>query len=221
VHRTGIFTEAQIAAKRKTTTPALFSINHLLRHVPEEKLLFANPEYARWEHTARPVWAHLDAAFGGDDTNALTFAAERKDGLIQVIGFSFRETIKSRLEWVAKKLAELHASRLWIETNTDKGYTADWLRTELAKRRQTSGDARTRVVDYAESMNKHVKITSYVYEHWERIRFDDTMSDAEYLEQVVDYEEGAEPDDAPDSLSSLLRAAIMPKARQTNDLYKW
>jgi hypothetical protein len=30
-------------------------------------------------------------------------------------------------------------------------------------------------------------------------------SDAMYLEQIVDWREGSEPDDAPDSLSSLAR----------------
>ena len=49
-----------------------------------------------------------------------------------------------------------------------------------------------------------LKITTVLYDNWERICFARDI-DEEYMEQIIDYREGQEPDDAPDSLASLLR----------------
>ena len=50
-------------------------------------------------------------------------------------------------------------------------------------------------------MNKYVKITTHLYKHWKSIYWFDT--DPEYLNQILDYTEDAEHDDAPDSAASL------------------
>ena len=52
-------------------------------------------------------------------------------------------------------------------------------------------------------MNKYVKITTHLYKHWKSIYWFDT--DPEYLNQILDYTEDAEHDDAPDSAASLCR----------------
>ena len=53
-------------------------------------------------------------------------------------------------------------------------------------------------------MNKYLKITSYLKAEWKNIYFvEDT--DKEYIEQVCDYNENAEHDDAPDSLACQIR----------------
>ena len=53
-------------------------------------------------------------------------------------------------------------------------------------------------------MNKHVKITTYLYKHWNNIYWH-SETDPDYLNQILDYTEEAEHDDAPDSASSLCR----------------
>jgi hypothetical protein len=71
-----------------------------------------------------------------------------------------------------------------------------------------------KVISYDESQNKHVKITTYLYEVWQKI-FWSMESSKEYLLQLVDYREGAEPDDAPDSAASIFREGFkinQPKA---------
>lgn len=68
-------------------------------------------------------------------------------------------------------------------------------------------------------MNKYIKISTYLRENWDRIVFiKDT--DKEYINQILDYTENAEHDDAPDSLASLLREMEKPtKARAVQSLY--
>ena len=53
-------------------------------------------------------------------------------------------------------------------------------------------------------MNKYLKITSYLYHYWDRVYFH-TDTDKEYLDQILDYNQFAEHDDAPDSLSCAIR----------------
>ena len=57
---------------------------------------------------------------------------------------------------------------------------------------------------YSESMNKFVKISTYLRKNWSRIIWlEDT--DPEYINEILDYSEFAEHDDSPDSAASLLR----------------
>ena len=77
-----------------------------------------------------------------------------------------------------------------------------------------------RVRDYAERMNKHLKISTLLYEVWQRLEWDPS-TDGEYLNQVLDYREGSEPDDAPDSAASLFREAFPAKSKINMTLYEW
>ena len=57
---------------------------------------------------------------------------------------------------------------------------------------------------YHESMNKFVKISTYLKKAWKQITWlEDT--DPEYINEILDYSEFAEHDDSPDSVASLLR----------------
>ena len=53
-------------------------------------------------------------------------------------------------------------------------------------------------------MNKYIKISTYLRENWSKIIFVKDTS-KEYINQILDYTENAEHDDAPDSLASLIR----------------
>jgi hypothetical protein len=59
---------------------------------------------------------------------------------------------------------------------------------------------------YAEKMNKHVKIVTYLKAAWPDVVFVEG-TDKAYIDQVCDYTEDAEHDDAPDSLASLVQRA--------------
>ena len=64
-----------------------------------------------------------------------------------------------------------------------------------------------RAYTYHESMNKHIKITTYLLKIWDDIVFVDG-TDEEYINQICDYNEQAEHDDAPDSAASLARLLL-------------
>jgi hypothetical protein len=53
-------------------------------------------------------------------------------------------------------------------------------------------------------MNKFLKITSYLKDVWKDVIFV-KGTDKAYIEQICDYNENAEHDDAPDSLASIIR----------------
>jgi len=57
---------------------------------------------------------------------------------------------------------------------------------------------------YHEKMNKHIKISTYLRQRWSDIIFI-KETNREYINQILDYTENAEHDDAPDGLSSLIR----------------
>jgi hypothetical protein len=80
-----------------------------------------------------------------------------------------------------------------METNADKGM--------VAKEVKNLG---IRVATYNESMNKHIKIVTYLKAIWKDVVIVEGTDD-EYLDMICDYTEDAEHDDAPDSASCLAR----------------
>jgi hypothetical protein len=67
-------------------------------------------------------------------------------------------------------------------------------------------------------MNKHLKISTSLYNTWPFLEWD-PETDEEYMLQITDYREGATPDDAPDSAASLFREGF-PK-RNARAMYEW
>jgi len=190
----GILTREEIEAKRRTTSPSLFAANYLLEHVDDENALFREPVYAPWDTASvTEAVAHVDAAFDGDHYCAHTIIGRRKDGRFCGVGFVFPGNVKDWLGKIVERNRRFNVAATYNETNPDKGYTADALR-----------GAGERVNTYAEHANKHNKISTVLYTKWPMIEWDDRTED-EYMAQCLDYREGQEPDDAPDSAASLFR----------------
>ena len=57
---------------------------------------------------------------------------------------------------------------------------------------------------YTEHMNKFMKICTYLKRNWSKIIFIQG-TDPEYIDQILDYTENAEHDDAPDSAACVCR----------------
>ena len=85
------------------------------------------------------------------------------------------------------------AGKIYCETNADKGY--------LAKALREKGE---RVVTYHEDTNKYMKIVTHLKGDWENVVFV-AGTDEEYINQILDYNEFAEHDDAPDSAACCIR----------------
>lgn len=219
VSDTGLITDEEIRIIKTKTTPLLYDCNYNLIHSSTADAVFSNPVFEPWERGTtvdgnHPVSAHLDAAFDGDCTNALTIMSKRKkDTFIQAVGFTFIENVKTKVKFIADKCEYYKVKVFYIETNADKGYTADLLRAEFKAR-----GLNIFVQDYHESMNKIVKIASYLKHYWLNILWAPETED-DYQNQVLDYREGQKPDDCPDSAASLLREAFY-KGANSNALWE-
>jgi hypothetical protein len=57
---------------------------------------------------------------------------------------------------------------------------------------------------YHESMNKYIKIATYLKANWQNVHWLEE-TDSEYLNEILDYTQDAEHDDSPDSAACLIR----------------
>ncbi len=207
VYDLDILSEEEIIKKRQSTTGSLYAANYELKHIIAEDALFKEANYSRWEYNIKTgVFGHLDAKFKGDHTNGLTFMHRKKDGRIQGVGFCFHNHINDKLQFVKEMWKKYYCGSLFVEENPDKGFVAE----ELRKLGIT-------VTSYHEKMNKHVKIEKYLYKEWKNIDWANE-TDPEYINQILDYIEGQEPDDCPDSAASLIRAKFY---KADDSLYNW
>ena len=191
-YSTGLMTDEEIAEIREKMSASLFAANYELRHVAAEDVIFTNPQTDADPAMVEQGEAHIDAAYGGEDFTAYTLVNKR-DGLYYVFGKLWGKHIDDCLDEIQRIQARYNAGRIFCEDNGDKGY--------LAKELRRRGE---RAFVYHENQNKYIKITSYLKAEWRNVRFV-SGTDKEYVNQICDYNENAEHDDAPDSLASSIR----------------
>lgn len=200
-YQTGLIDVDQRKALQQAMTPSLFAANYELKHIADEDSMFEAPQYTSETNLIFDGVAHIDAAYGGEDSTAFTIFKEQKDGTIIGYGKKWKKHVDDCLPEILERHRHYKAGTIHVETNGDKGYLAKGLR-----------DRGQYVSEYHESMNKFIKISTYLRKHWSQIIWiDDT--DTEYIAEILDYTENAEHDDAPDSAASLLH-----KIKNTN---KW
>lgn len=202
VGRTKLLSLEDIDDRRSKMTPSLFAANYELKHISDKDALFFSPQIDGGSNTHKIYdgIAHIDAAYGGDDYTAFTIIKEHEDGNLYVYGDLRQSHINEVLSSFENKRSFYRAGTLYNERNADKGYLAKKIKHP--------------VETYHESMNKHIKIATYLLENWDRIIFINDTNE-EYINQIVDYAEGAVHDDAPDSLASIIR--IIEKKPQKRD----
>jgi len=202
-YSTNILQPEQLEKKRRTTTPSLFAANYLLKHQADENALFNDPHRDYWHNGIyEPVHAHIDAAFGGDHMSGFSIIQDCPAlGHKQVYMDCWEGHIQKHYETIIKAFKEYRVTHFHMEQNADKGFTGREI-MQLAR------DAGLSIVydPYHEWQNKTMKISTVGKYHWDNLYFTfDT--DQVALDQVCDWQEGAEPDDVPDSLTSNLRQA--------------
>lgn len=200
--QTGLMTREQYDEIAKVTTPSLLAANYQLRHIPSDDVIFTEPRTGASHEKVYHGICHVDAAFGGEDFTAFT-AMRTEGGTIYAYGRLWRKHVADVADQIKADHTRLMLGRLHIETNADKGYVARDLKSMGIP-----------VSPYPESMNKAIKIETYGKQAWPDIVFVEG-TDPEYINQVCDWTEDAEHDDAPDSMASLLRV-ILAK-RRTGD----
>lgn len=191
-YSTGLMSDAEIKAVKDKMTPSLFAANYELRHIAAEDVIFSEPNMGADRSKAEQGIAHIDAAYGGEDYTALTIA-KRTNGTLYLFGKLWHRSIEQLEDEIIHYRKMFNAGQIYCEDNADKGFLARDLRKK--------GE---RVTLYHESMNKFLKITSYLKFEWRNVVFVEGTDD-EYIEQILDYNENAEHDDAPDSAASIVR----------------
>ena len=191
-HDTGLISDEKIQEIRSKMTPSLFACNYELKIIASEDIIFTNPQTGAEPHTVEQGWAHLDAAYYGEDWTALTLM-NIHDGKFYVFGKCWRKHVDDCMDEIVEWCKMFNIYELFCERNADKGYVASKLRERgLA------------VSTYNEHQNKYIKIVSYLKFEWSDVIFVKGTDD-KYIEQICDYNEHAEHDDCPDSLASIIR----------------
>lgn len=188
-----IISEAEIEVLKSQMLPSLFAANYELRFVANEDVIFTNPKRnGNPQLLEQAKYTHIDASYGGSDSTVYT-VARRVDGKLYVFGKLWHKHVDECLDEIIKYKQGFLAYKIWCEDNGDKGY--------LGKEIKRKGE---RTVIYHENMNKFLKITTYLKQSWEYIVFVEG-TDEEYIQQILDYNENADHDDAPDSLACICR----------------
>jgi hypothetical protein len=174
-------------------SPSLFAANYELKHIADGDILFTEPKYGKFPMGVK-AFAQIDAAYGGEDRTAITIIGE-KDNSLHMIGRIFEGHVEKHYNVLINLLEMYQVQGCALENNADKGF----LKKELEKKTDV------RLVGYHEKMNKYYKISTYGKSVWNRVILDIDNSDLEYISEIMDFNENAAHDDAPDSFSSLVR----------------
>lgn len=197
-YSTGLMTKEEIKEKREKMLPSLFSANYELKHIAGEDVIFIEPQIGASAFNAMNGIAHVDSAFYGDDYTALTIMA-RHNNKYYVFGKIWRRHVEDSYKEIKEWYDHFLCGKLYNEKNADKGMVARDMRKLGMK-----------VVTYHENMNKHIKIVTYLKAIWKDVIFIEGTDD-EYINQICDYTEDAEHDDAPDSCACLARILYKKK----------
>ena len=192
-YSTGLLTEQQLEKLRMDMAPSLFAANYELKHITSEGALF---------DTSRPIEdamdklrngiAHIDAAYGGEDGTAFT-CCQMVGGKLYIYGKLWQSHVDTVLNTALAEASRLMCGPVYCELNGDKGYLSKEIRNR-------GGYA----FGYTESQNKYIKISTYLKKWWSNIVFV-KGTDPEYIEQIMDFTDAAEHDDAPDSAATCCR----------------
>jgi len=206
-YSTGLIDADMLESIRNSMTASLFAANYELRHIASEDVIFANPQTDGDPAMVEQGDCHIDAAYGGEDYTAFTIC-NKVDGKYYILGKLWRKHVDDCTDAIIQLRIQHNAGKIYCENNGDKGY----LGKELRRKNE-------RTVIYHEDMNKFLKITSYLKAAWKDVIFV-TGTDKDYINQVCDYNENAEHDDAPDSLASIIRKKYYQKKESSGD-YVW
>lgn len=200
-YSTGLIARDKLEKLRSQMSDSLFAANYELKHIADKDAMFQNPQFVSDESLIYDGVAHIDAAYDGADGTAFTIFHKLPDGRIIGFGKRWDKHVDDCLTQISLLHKKYRAGTIENEDNADKGY----LKKELK-------DIGLPVHGYHESMNKFVKISTYLRKNWSCIYWlEDT--DPEYINEILDYSEYAEHDDSPDSAASLLRKMQKKQAR--------
>ena len=206
-YTTGLITPEQLEEIKASMINSLFAANYELRFVASEDVIFTNPQVGGDPSKVEQGIMHVDSAFYGEDFTAWS-VMKKRDGKYYLYGRMKRKSVEDCYSDIMDDYERFMCGKMYNEDNADKGMVAKELRKLGAK-----------VVVYHESMNKYMKIVTYLKAIWRDLYFV-AGTDEEYINQICDYFEEAEHDDAPDSAASLARL-FYNKSDNSNTQLLW
>lgn len=205
-YSTGLMSADEIEYIRERMITSLFAANYELKHIADENVIFTQPIVGAERSFIENGVAHVDSAFYGEDYTAFSVMAKH-GGKYYLYGRIWRKHVEDCYSEILQEYTSLHCGKLWNETNADKGL--------VAKQMKSLG---IRTATYNEAMNKHIKIVTFLKAIWPDVIIVEGTDD-KYLQQILDYTEDAEHDDAPDSAACLARLLYKPvRNRNNNDI---
>ena len=194
-YQTGLITKEQLDQLRQSMAPSLFAANYELKHIASSELIFETPpRFTDDPMNLRDGVAHVDAAYGGSDYTAFTCGKlDRDNDILYLYGKLWHKAVDKVMDPIIEEAQRLMCEPIKCEKNGDKGFL---IRELFERGAYASG--------YVESQNKFVKICTYLKKWWPRIVFLEG-TDPEYIDQILDYTENAEHDDALDSAACICR----------------
>jgi len=197
-YMTGLISPEKLQEIRESMPSFLFAANYELKHIASTDAIFTTaPMFVQNEALIRDGYTHVDAAYGGKDYTAMTCCNQIEDGTIILYGRLWHKNAGDVIDEILEEATRLQCGILYCESNGDKGFLKDAI-----NERDDYPDVWART--YTESQNKIIKIQTYLKQAWGRIRFLQGTDQA-YIDQILDYTEYAEHDDAPDSAATVCR----------------
>lgn len=192
-YSTGLIDPDTLAEIKASMLPSLFAANYELRHIAAEDVIFTDPQTgAEPSLVDNAQLCHIDAAYDGEDYTAFTIA-RKADGKLYVLGKLWRKHVSQCEDEAIQLRRKFRAGAFRMENNADRGF--------LAKELRSKGEP---AIEYNETTNKFLKISSYLVRDWERVVFVRGTDEA-YIKQICDFTQDSEHDDAPDSLATCVR----------------
>ena len=194
-YQTGLISKEQLEQLRQSMAPSLFAANYELKHIASSELIFETaPGFTADAEMLRDGVAHVDAAYGGSDYTAFTCGRrDWENDVIYLYGKLWHSSVDKVMDAIIEEARRLKCWPVKCEDNGDKGF----LKKEFFRRGMYASS-------YTEHMNKFMKICTYLKRWWPKIVFLEG-TDPEYIDQILDYTENAEHDDAPDSAACVCR----------------
>lgn len=189
---TAIMSQEDIDHVKESMLPSLFAANYELRHIASEDVIFERPKVGADPHFCEHGIMQVDAAYNGEDWTAVT-VLQVHEGIPYLFGWAKREHVEKCYPEIESIYKRFMCRKLYMEDNADKGFSARDLKQKGL-----------RATNYHESMNKYMKIVTYLKKVWPDAQFVEGTSE-DYIMQIVDYNENAEHDDCPDSAASAIR----------------
>lgn len=187
-----IISDAELEDIKSKMVPSLFAANYELRFVASEDVIFFDPKTGGDPALVQQGTMQLDSAFYGEDYTAWSIMCKHGN-TYYLYGKMRRKHVEDCYPEIMADYQKFMCGKLYNENNADKGMVGRDLRKLGAK-----------VILYSESQNKYIKIVTYLKAIWKDLVFVEG-TDIAYINQICDYNENAEHDDAPDSAASLAR----------------